>query len=207
LAKFKDYYKILGVSKNASSEEIKKAYRKKAAANHPDSGGDPKLFIEITEAHNVLKDPLLKKQYDIAYVEYLNRQRFNDNYFSKRSKDYDHAYRDNDHSYYRKSSSDLRNKITLIIFILFILGVLIMSFSQFLPKSQEQEDITLKTEQNVTTDEGISLGSTQEEVLEIMGKPTATERTIWKYERSSVFFNYEGKVDGWYDGGNLKIKR
>lgn len=60
----KDYYKILGVPKNASQEEIKKAYYELAHKYHPDKGGDPEKFKEINEAYRVLADPEKRKQYD-----------------------------------------------------------------------------------------------------------------------------------------------
>ena len=60
----KDYYQILGVSRNASQEEIKKAYRKLAHKYHPDKGGDEKKFREINEAYQVLSDKEKRAQYD-----------------------------------------------------------------------------------------------------------------------------------------------
>ncbi len=60
----KDYYKILGVNKNASSEEIKRAYRRLAQQYHPDKGGDQEKFKEINEAYQVLSDPQKRSQYD-----------------------------------------------------------------------------------------------------------------------------------------------
>jgi len=60
----KDYYKILEVSKNASSEEIKKAYYKLAHKYHPDKGGDEKKMKEINEAYQVLGNKKKKTQYD-----------------------------------------------------------------------------------------------------------------------------------------------
>ena len=60
----KDYYKILGVSKDASPEEIKKAYYKLAHKYHPDKGGDEKKFKEINEAYQVLSDKEKRAQYD-----------------------------------------------------------------------------------------------------------------------------------------------
>ncbi|MDO8436414.1 MAG: molecular chaperone DnaJ [bacterium] len=60
----KDYYQILGVSKSASEEEIKKAYRKLAHQYHPDKGGDEKKFKEINEAYQILSDKEKKGQYD-----------------------------------------------------------------------------------------------------------------------------------------------
>jgi molecular chaperone DnaJ len=63
-----DYYKILGIGKGASDEEIKKAYRKLARKYHPDRNpGDKKAeerFKEISQAHDVLSDPDKRKAYD-----------------------------------------------------------------------------------------------------------------------------------------------
>jgi molecular chaperone DnaJ len=59
-----DYYDILGVSKNASADEIKKAFRKAAVEHHPDRGGNETKFKEINEAYEVLKDTDKRKRYD-----------------------------------------------------------------------------------------------------------------------------------------------
>lgn len=60
----KDYYNILGVDKGATTDEIKKAYRKQALEHHPDRGGDAEKFKTATEAYEVLSDPQKKAQYD-----------------------------------------------------------------------------------------------------------------------------------------------
>lgn len=60
----KDYYGTLGVSKNASAEEIKAAFRKKAHEHHPDKGGDAEKFKEINEAYQVLGNSEKRQQYD-----------------------------------------------------------------------------------------------------------------------------------------------
>ncbi len=65
---YKDYYKILGVSKNADSAEIKKAYRKLAIKFHPDKNQNDKVaeekFKEVNEANEVLSDAEKRKRYD-----------------------------------------------------------------------------------------------------------------------------------------------
>jgi curved DNA-binding protein len=74
----KDYYKILGVSKTASPEEIKKAYRKLALQFHPDRNKGDKAseakFKEISEAYAVLSDSEKRKQYDMFGAEGFGRR-------------------------------------------------------------------------------------------------------------------------------------
>src|SRR5512136_2139934 len=65
---YKDYYKVLGVDRKASKEDIKRAYRKLALKTHPDRNpGDKKAedqFKEINEAYQVLSDPEKRARYD-----------------------------------------------------------------------------------------------------------------------------------------------
>lgn len=61
----RDYYETLGIGKQASADEIKKAYRKAALKYHPDKeGGDEAKFKEASEAYEVLKDPSKRQRYD-----------------------------------------------------------------------------------------------------------------------------------------------
>jgi len=60
-----DYYSTLGINKNASQDEIKKAYKKMSMQHHPDrTGGDDSKFKEINEAYQTLNDPKKKQMYD-----------------------------------------------------------------------------------------------------------------------------------------------
>jgi curved DNA-binding protein len=64
---YKDYYKILGVARDASQDDIKRAYRKLARKYHPDVSKEPdaeRRFKEVNEANEVLKDPEKRAQYD-----------------------------------------------------------------------------------------------------------------------------------------------
>ena len=60
----KDFYEILGVQRNASQEDIKRAFRNLAKEHHPDRGGDEKKFKEINSAYQVLGNPEKRQQYD-----------------------------------------------------------------------------------------------------------------------------------------------
>jgi molecular chaperone DnaJ len=57
-------YEILGINENASSDEIKKSYRKLAMEHHPDKGGDEEKFKKISEAYETLSDENKRNQYD-----------------------------------------------------------------------------------------------------------------------------------------------
>ena len=59
-----DHYQTLGVTRNATPDEIKRAYRKLASQHHPDKGGDKNKFQEIEQAYRTLSDPNVRAQYD-----------------------------------------------------------------------------------------------------------------------------------------------
>ena len=60
----KDYYQILGVSRSASADDIKRAYRRLASQHHPDKGGDTAKFQEVEQAYRILGDPDSQREYD-----------------------------------------------------------------------------------------------------------------------------------------------
>jgi molecular chaperone DnaJ len=60
----RDLYEILGVSRDATDDEVKRAYRRRARELHPDAGGDEEEFKELTTAYEVLKNPAARANYD-----------------------------------------------------------------------------------------------------------------------------------------------
>ncbi|PPQ95563.1 hypothetical protein CVT26_008591 [Gymnopilus dilepis] len=68
-SKTKDYYKILGVSRDCNEMDIKKAYRRESLKHHPDKGGDEEKFKLVVEAHAVLSDPRRRERYDMGEDE------------------------------------------------------------------------------------------------------------------------------------------
>lgn len=65
-----DYYSILGIPRNASAEDIRKAYKKKSMQHHPDRGGNEEEFKRVNEAYSTLKDPQKKSAYDNPQPQY-----------------------------------------------------------------------------------------------------------------------------------------
>ena len=71
----RDYYEILGLDKNATQDEIKKAYRKLSKKYHPDmKDGSEEKFKEVSEAYEVLSDENKRAQYDRFGHEGMNSQ-------------------------------------------------------------------------------------------------------------------------------------
>ncbi len=76
---YKDYYKIMGVSRDVTQEDLKKAYRKLAREFHPDVSKAPNAeqrFKEINEAYEVLKDPQKRAAYDRLGNNWRNGEQF-----------------------------------------------------------------------------------------------------------------------------------
>jgi curved DNA-binding protein len=70
-----DYYKLLEVSRTATPEEIKQAYRRLAKEHHPDrTGGDDSHFKKINEAYDTLKDPVRRSEYDSPQPQFHSQQ-------------------------------------------------------------------------------------------------------------------------------------
>ncbi|MHA7306730.1 J domain-containing protein [Arthrobacter sp. TMN-49] len=67
-AKFLTHYQVLGLAPTATERDVKIAYRKAARITHPDRGGDPALFRQVTEAYEVLVDPVRRQTYDKSYA-------------------------------------------------------------------------------------------------------------------------------------------
>lgn len=80
MAEFIDYYKVLGVDKNASEDDIKKAYRKLARKHHPDLNPNDKdavkLFQQINEANEVLSDAEKRKKYDQYGADWKHAEQY-----------------------------------------------------------------------------------------------------------------------------------
>jgi len=124
---FKDYYKILGIEKNAEEDEIKKAYRKLAKQWHPDKNPDNKKaedrFKQISEAYDVLSDVAKRKKFDdfinVRSTNYSYRtasdfsQKEYETEFSEFFKQFFRKKRQKKYSYFK--GDDLRGKITIAL--------------------------------------------------------------------------------------------
>jgi DnaJ-class molecular chaperone len=70
----KDYYAALGITKEASADDVKKAYRKLASKHHPDKGGDKAKFQEIQEAYDILSNPEKRMLHDHPQQQQFHEQ-------------------------------------------------------------------------------------------------------------------------------------
>ena len=130
----KDYYKILEINKNASTEEIRKAYKKLAGKFHPDKNPEnkeesEKKFKDITEAYSVLSNPSKKSDYDsfgrtnFQYFDYNNFDPFSFfNELFKDNKDFEYFNENNNNNNFEnrfqsdseRRFEEVRNKIRIM---------------------------------------------------------------------------------------------
>nr|WP_158210468.1 DnaJ domain-containing protein [Myroides phaeus] len=103
----KDYYKIIGVSKTASIDEIKKAYKKLAFKYHPDVStlsNSHEKFIEISEAYEILSDETKRKNYDN-----LNKSDFSESPHSEKYTTYQKHKKEAERKAEQYSKTDFKN--------------------------------------------------------------------------------------------------
>jgi len=138
-ATFKDYYAILGVSKDATFEEIKKAFRDKAKKYHPDVCKQPdahERFIEIGEAYEVLKDPDTRREYD-EYVKYASQNKYN-------TYD-DYSYSDFGHTQQRaKAQAESYARMSLEDLIVSVLDMAFEMGKQFFVGDDDKPELTFR---------------------------------------------------------------
>ncbi|MGO1059538.1 DnaJ domain-containing protein [Planococcus sp. FY231025] len=115
MEKFVDYYTLLNILPTANDELIKRAYRIMSKEMHPDQGGDERQFILLTEAYEMLSNPIKRKAYDQEYVRFQQvREQTKEQSHEKREKS-NHHNKTNVDKDYPKFSFDYKRygKVTL----------------------------------------------------------------------------------------------
>ncbi len=104
----KNYYSIMGVSRNATSDELKRAFKDKAKKYHPDVSKAPdahQKFIEIGEAYEVLKDPNSRREYDALLDQTSRRKQYTQTDSSSRK-----SYQSRDYSDFRDTQQKAKTQ-------------------------------------------------------------------------------------------------
>ena len=106
-------YKILGVSRESTDKDIKKAFNKLIIKHHPDRGGDPEIYEIIVNSYNVLIDPISRKQYDDLYKlnedtrqVYVDMKSQSKNFLDTQNK----KITANDHKHFKQGWEELNKK-------------------------------------------------------------------------------------------------
>ncbi|HKR06307.1 MAG TPA: DnaJ domain-containing protein [Bacteroidia bacterium] len=198
----KDYYKILGVDKNASDVEIKKAFRALAFKFHPDHNeGDKKaeeLFKEIQEAHTVLSDGEKRKLYDLRLINHPLS-----GFYEKSKKNIQHYFYATPEQNAVKLNEEL--KISFVysgegrVFKkpafknFFVTGAPYVSFRQVVVSGAEVKETSL-TYVIVPMEEGIL--KIEEAFIKIDNKPFSTEVLKITVTENTCYFAKNKKADG-----------
>jgi len=134
-----DYYSTLGVARNASPEDLKKAYKKASMQHHPDRGGNEETFKQINEAYSTLKDPAKRQQYDNPQPRmntqgYQNYQGDVNDIFNNM---FGHGFRQQTQ---QRKNSDIRIKVSLTLQEIFTGKKIIASYRL---RSGREENVDL----------------------------------------------------------------
>lgn len=193
----KDYYNILGVSKDASTDEIRKAYRKLAQIYHPDTHRENKAFYEnkmkeLNEASSVLLHSVKKREYD--YMLAAERERLKREVKSpKQTVKQEPTIKQKKDEIKNAFSQDKRFKILTIFFIIqSVIALLVISISLYLffgPSSQQ------------STPSYLNFGQSKQQVINLLGNPKAETKHLLIYDDYQIIM-YLDKVDGWLNAKN-----
>lgn len=169
----KDYYQILGVSRNATDDEIKQAYRRLASEYHPDVSDDPhatEKMAKINEAYTTLKDPSKRASYDQYGSNETQETQYNYNP-NRNAYDYSNGF------VYHKSAFSFGKTILTFIFILLIFQAVSRIFNYIFTNLEDDNSSSRSYEFSYVSD---SYGS--------------NEIYISKISSNSVLLNYRMKI-------------
>lgn len=231
--KLEKYFRLLGLSPDASLEEVKKAYRRLAVRYHPDRLGPnardeeikeaQKRFSSITEAYSILREELQIRErirnYSKTVADQAERVRFNQTIDTTETQS---GQRKRTSFWYPKAKILIPGLVTLMLFGMIILGekrplvifesrapvkTLTPETGESLPKNGPKEDNgALPEKPPLSSYDYFSINSSEKEVLKVQGVPQRISGNMWFYGLSTVTFR-NGRVVG-YDNfeGNLRVR-